>query len=78
VQAALGGDSDDLVLNHLIELTLASIRDERPLFQSIMEEPAFWRRHFRRWMKAWIEEEETLQDVQAQALKDLINIPNAL
>lgn len=78
MQAALGGDSDDLALNNLVELALASIREERPLFRGILEEPAFWRRHFFRWVKNWVEEEEALQAAQSNAMLDLIGIPNAI
>jgi hypothetical protein len=75
--AALGGDSDDLVLNTLIEVTIASIEEERPLFGSILEEPAFWRRHFYRWIKEYLEEEDALRKAQGHAITALSEITGA-
>lgn len=74
----MGGDSDDLVLNNLVELALASIREERPLFRGILEEPTFWRRHFFRWVKNWVEEEEALSQAQHNAMLEVMGIPNAI
>jgi len=65
------------VLNNLVELALASIREKRPLFHGILEEPAFWRRHFFRWVKDWVEEEEALSAAQHNAMLELMGIPNA-
>jgi len=65
-------------LNTLIEVTIASIEEKRPLFSSILEEPAFWRRHFHRWIKEYLEEEDALRKAQGDAITALSEITGAI
>jgi hypothetical protein len=65
-------------LNTLIEVTIASIEEKRPLFPSILEEPAFWRRHFYRWIKEYLEEEDALRKAQGDAISALSEITGAI
>jgi hypothetical protein len=58
-------------------LTIASIEERRPLFQSILDEPAFWRRHFYRWIKEFLEEEDALRKAHGDALTQLTQITGA-
>jgi len=74
IRAAIGGDSNDLVLNSLVELTVASLRDKRPLFNNILDEPALWRRHFRRMVQDVLDEEDSLQAAQTEAMRVLSGI----
>ena len=74
IRAAVGGESDDIALNHLVELSIASHRDGRPLFPNILDEPAFWRRHFHRLVKAVLDEEDALQAATYAAMKALTGI----
>lgn len=49
--------SDDPVLLKLIEITMISITENRPLFSgSPLNEPAFYQRYFRRWVQEGLEE----------------------
>ncbi len=50
------GEFDDGVLASLIELTVYSILNDRPLFDRPLDEPAFYRRYFYRWVKEGIVE----------------------
>jgi len=63
-----------VVLNHLVELSIASHRDGRPLFSNILDEPAFWRRHFHRMVKEVLDEEQALQQATFEAMKALTGI----
>ncbi len=44
------GDIDDPVLDTLIELTLQSDTENRPLFPNLIDEPIFYRKYFKRWV----------------------------
>ena len=48
--AIITGDTDDRVLDLLIDIVVSSIQDGRPLFPNVMTEPSFYRRYFRRWV----------------------------
>jgi hypothetical protein len=74
IRAAVGGDSDDLILNHLVELSIASHRERRPLFPHILDEPAFWRRHFHRLVRQVLDEEDALREATNAAMKLLTGI----
>jgi hypothetical protein len=52
----LVGGGDDLYLQALIEVVLVSIVKERPLYQTVLEEPAFLRKYFRPWVEEGLEE----------------------
>ena len=52
VEAAIvDGNSDDEVLYTVIEITLAEVLHGRLLFPNPFEEPSFYRRHFKKWVK---------------------------
>ncbi len=78
VKAALGGDGHDAVLNSIISLTLASIDEERPLFTSILDEPVLWKRHFVRWIKEYLEEEDVVRRATEDAFAALSSITGAI
>lgn len=46
----LTGESDDPILQGLLEITIASLNDGRPLFATLLEEPAFYRKFFKNWV----------------------------
>jgi hypothetical protein len=54
--AVLTGELNDGVLASLLELTVYSILNDRPIFGNVLEEPAFYRRYFYRWVKEGIDE----------------------
>jgi hypothetical protein len=56
INDAIDGQSEDAVLLKLIEITAASIIDESPLFDNILDEPTFYRKHFKPWVKKGIDE----------------------
>jgi len=56
-----GGDTKDLMLVTLLDLTIASIRDERPVFPSIMDEPVLYR-YFRRFTKKALDGQKKIDD----------------
>ncbi len=62
----LTGEGDG-VLRLLVDLTAASITEERPLFPNPMEEPAFFRKWFKVWVREGLVERGKLQQVQQEA-----------
>lgn len=54
--AILTGELNDGVLATLVEMTIYSILNDRPLFANSLDEPAFYRRYFYRWVKEGIDE----------------------
>ena len=60
--------SDDLVLLKLIELELVSINEGRPLFTgSPLNDPVFYRRYFRKWVREGLEEAQKFKNVSNNA-----------
>ncbi len=57
--------SVDPVLLKLIEITMTSITENRPLFPgSPLEEPSFFRRYFKRWVQESLEEVRKFKEQQ--------------
>jgi hypothetical protein len=54
--AVLTGECDDPILQGLLEITIASINDSRPLYATLLEEPAFYRKFFRKWVVEGLKE----------------------
>ena len=72
--AILTNEFTDLVLLRLVELTIASDQESRdnlcrPLFSSVLQEPVFFRKHFRLWVIEALEEKRTL-DAQADPFSE--------
>ncbi len=74
VKIAARDGSDDLTLNLLVETTIASILEKRPLFPSIAEEPLFYRRYFYRWVKEALDDEAALRKAQQDGLEQLARL----
>jgi hypothetical protein len=70
-RVAYTSGTDDRTLGLLVELTVCSIREKKPLFTSIQDEPVFFRRHFRRWIEEFEEEEAAI----AIAAHNSLNLP---
>ena len=52
-----GDDTDDEVLSKLVEIAVVSETENRPIFTDFFrQEPVFYRRHFRGWIKDGIRE----------------------
>ena len=71
VKIAVREGSDDIALNLLIEMTIASIREKRPIFATLAEEPLFYRRYIYRWIKEALNEQAALDDAQQAGLDQL-------
>ncbi len=56
----------DLVLLRLVELSIAAIRTEQPLFSSLIEEPAFYRKYFQVWVREALDEKDKLLSSQSE------------
>ena len=65
--------TDDLVLNNLIQITRASITEDRPLF-SLMEEPTFYRNHFKRWVREAIQEKVATDQAIQDGIKSAFSL----
>lgn len=56
--------TSDPVLLTLLEIVVTSVAEERPLFNNPLEEPPFYRRYFRRWVKEGLEEAAKIAQLQ--------------
>ncbi len=77
VKIAVRDGSDDASLNLLVETTIASILDSRPLFLSLAEEPLFYRRYIYRWVKEALDEDAALRNAQQYGLNQLAQLMNS-
>lgn len=59
--AILTGDFHDLVLLRLVELTIAADRTKEPLFSSLLQTPAFFRKYFAAWVREALEEKQEME-----------------
>jgi hypothetical protein len=64
--AIVEGRTGDRVLEILLEITLSTIADGRPLFLNPLEEPVLYR-HFRRWTTEGLEELAKLSKLEEEA-----------
>ena len=64
--AVLVGSSDAILMD-LLDLTIASINERRPLFQCVLDEPAFYRKYFKRWVEEALEEYARMKKVEKDA-----------
>ncbi len=63
----LTGEGEDPVMRLLVDLTAASITEERLLFPNPLEEPAFFRKWFKVWVREGLVERGKLQQAQQEA-----------
>jgi hypothetical protein len=59
--AILEESCEDPVLGLTLSLIINSIQTERPLYQSPLEEPAFYQTYLRRWVEEGLEELRTIK-----------------
>ena len=59
-----GGDP---TLRLLVDLTAVSITEERPLFPNPLEEPAFFRKFFKVWVREGLQERAKLNASELEA-----------
>ncbi len=71
VKIATRDGSDDPTLDLLVEMTIASILEKRPIFHSLAEEPLFYRRYIYRWVKEALDEEAAFRNAQQYGLDQL-------
>jgi hypothetical protein len=71
VKNCLHGENSDKVLVLIIEMVIASIQSERPLFPSLLEEPVFYRRYLRKWVEEELELEQAMLKKQEADIKAL-------
>ena len=69
VRGAMGGAPCGAALSTLLEMTVVSITENRPIFENVADEPVFYRRHFYKWVKAIIDEEKAIQQSNAGAMR---------
>ncbi len=58
--AILTGELDDINLIQLVDLTIYAIQNEKSLFLSPLDEPAFYRKKFYIWVREALEEKKAL------------------
>ncbi len=75
--AILENDFHDLVLLRLVELTIADVQGSRPLFASLIEEPAFYRKCFRQWVSEALDERRASEEFAARGMFPDGNFPIA-
>lgn len=50
-------------------MTVTSIGEERPLFDNPLEEPYFYQRYFKRWVKEGLDEISKIEEQEADTAK---------
>jgi hypothetical protein len=74
VMGALEGEeNDDMVLMSLLDYTMTSLVEKRPIFPNLADEPVFYRRYFRKWVKDYIDEQQQIAEAQEE-VKKMMNI----
>ncbi len=68
--AILTNEFTDLCLIRLVDLTITSIRNNRPLFPTLLDEPVFFRKYFYLWVSEALEEKKMLAEAEA---RDFLN-----
>jgi hypothetical protein len=71
VKEAVANGTQDVALSLLLEITLASIHSNRPVFPTIAEEPLFYRRYIVRWIQEALHDNKDLQDAEQYGLDEL-------
>jgi hypothetical protein len=71
VKEAIAAGTRDVILNMLLEVTMASLVDERPLFANIIDEPLFYRRYFLPWVREGLQELRTIENASREAFETL-------
>jgi len=54
--AILTATTDDPYLAVLIDLTASSIHEDRPLYPNLRDEPLFYRKYIKRWVREGLDE----------------------
>ncbi len=72
VKQAVEEGTKDSVLGQLLEVTRAAIIESRELFRHPMEEPVFFRRYFKRWVREAIEQKKKVNDILQEEMKRAI------
>ncbi len=65
--AIMSGQTDDRVLEILIDLTVTSEHQNRPLFPNVMDEPDFYRLYFKKWVLESLAEAAALNSLENKA-----------
>ena len=65
---------DDVSLNRIIELTIASINREQPLFPDIMSEPTLYRRYIYPWIKSALHDRSLTDGFSGSAVDSISNL----
>ena len=64
--AIITGHTNDEVLDLLLDITVVSITEGRPLFPNPLEEPVFYRRYFKEWVLEGLEDIQELKKLSKQ------------
>ena len=64
--AILTGTTTDPALAILIEVTITSISEQRPIFFEPLNEPLMYRRYFKRWVADSLDELAKIEQTQRQ------------
>jgi hypothetical protein len=74
VRSCVNGEITDVTIGLIVELTIAAIRDKRPLFPNPLDEPNFYRMYIKRWVKEELDQGEAIANKQASDLAQLKNL----
>jgi hypothetical protein len=72
VKDAIVDGTEDAILLVLIETTLVEICDGRPLFQNPLDEPFFYRKYFKPWVSAGIQELRAMESIRDKTNKTVL------
>jgi len=68
VHQAVEDGTEDLVLANLIEITRLDLSTNQPIARTLMDEPVFYRRFFKKWVQEAIREQSVMDEALAEAL----------
>jgi hypothetical protein len=70
--ATLNG-TEDSVLALLIEITREVLFGKGAIAETIMDEPIFWRRFFKKWVQNALDEDQAIEQDRNNALREINN-----
>ena len=65
VRSCVTGEIPDAIIGLIVELTVAAIQEDRPLFPNLLDEPVFYRRYIKRWVREELDQNSAILKKQA-------------
>jgi hypothetical protein len=66
VRDCFHGEPSDPILANIVDLTATSLVENRPLFANPLDEPSFFKKYIKRWIKEELDTDLAIARKQAQ------------